>query len=150
MSCALTNGSQGTHAPSSPSAFKLDPNSDIVSSAVGGLCKDCMVLYAQADASTKDGKKVDIGSGVYSHHLIMINFGHPMVSPPVFVMCPNGLPGSMVPPLMASPKGGKSGNSMGGMGHGRHSRRQTAGASGSGMNIVPNDCAIADLFNSYY
>jgi hypothetical protein len=116
----------------SPFALKLDPNSDIVSSPVGGLCKDCMVLHAQADITTKDGTKVDIGSGVYSHHLIMINFGHPMIPPPVFVMCPNGFPGSMVPPLMAPPKAGKSGSNASAMAHGKGMKRQVnAGTSGT-------------------
>src|SRR5437868_5782646 len=94
------------------------------------MCKNCMVLYAQADLAKKDGTKADIGSGVYSHHPIMTDIGHPMVAPPVMVMCPNGLPGSLLPPLMPAPK--KSGGTpaaMGG-GHAGHMKRQVPGSGG--------------------
>ncbi len=115
-------------------ALKLDPNSDIISSGVNGLCKNCMVLYAQADLAKKDGTKADIGSGVYSHHLIMTDIGHPMVAPPVMVMCPNGRPGSMMPPLMPAPKRGGGAAAPAGMsgGHAGHMKRQ-APSSGGGL-----------------
>jgi hypothetical protein len=94
-----------------------------------------MVLYAQADLAKKDGAKVDIGSGVYSHHIIITNFGHSMVAPPVFSVCPNGRMGSMLPPLMPPPKGSKSGSEskggMGGVSHAR-SKRQSTGEGGFG------------------
>jgi hypothetical protein len=93
-----------------------------------------MVLYAQADLAKQDGTKADIGSGVYSHHLIMTDVGHPMVAPPVMVMCPNGRPGSMMPPLMPSPKKSGSAAAAAGAsgGHG-HMKRQ-APASGGGLS----------------
>src|ERR1700744_229809 len=94
-----------------------------------------MVLYAQADLAKKDGTKADIGSGVYSHHLIMTDIGHPMVAPPVMVMCPNGRPGSLLPPLMPSPK--KSGGAPAAMagGHAGHMvKRQAPAASGGGLS----------------
>lgn len=31
------------------------------------LCQNCMVLKAQADLADKDGKKMDIGSGLYRY-----------------------------------------------------------------------------------
>jgi hypothetical protein len=90
-----------------------------------------MVLYAQADLAKKDGTKADIGSGVYSHHLIMTDIGHPMVAPPVMVMCPNGRPGSMLPPMMPAPK--KDGAAGGMSGHAGHMKRQVP-ASGGGLS----------------
>jgi hypothetical protein len=87
-----------------------------------------MVLWSQVDLAKKDGSKADIGSGVYSHHLIMTNFGHPFVMPPIYITCPNGMPGLMMPPVMSSPKGAKPDASGGGMSHG-NSKRQLNGAS---------------------
>jgi hypothetical protein len=94
-----------------------------------------MVLYAQADLAKKDGTKADIGSGVYSHHLIMTDIGHPMVAPPVMVMCPNGRPGSMLPPLMPPPKKSSGGApaAMAG-GHAGHMVKRQAPASGGGLS----------------
>jgi hypothetical protein len=89
-----------------------------------------MVLYAQADLAKKDGTKADIGSGVYSHHLIMTDIGHPMVAPPVMGICPNGRPFSMMPPLMPAPK--KTGGAPAVMsgGHAGHMKRQVSAAGG--------------------
>lgn len=70
--------------------MKLDPNSDIFSSRVTGLCKDCMVLYAQADLAWKNGTKADISGGVYSHHILMVDIGHPMVDMPIISRCADG------------------------------------------------------------
>jgi hypothetical protein len=95
---------------------------------MNGFCKNCMVLWSQVDLAKKDGSKADIGSGVYSHHLIMTNFGHPFVMPPIYITCPNGMPGLMMPPVMASPKGTKADASGGGMSHGP-SKRQLNGGS---------------------
>jgi hypothetical protein len=127
-------------ASHTPTGFtlKLDPNSDIISSGVNGICNNCMVLYAQADLAKKDGSKADIGSGVYSHHVIVTNVGHSMVAPPVLTICPNGRKGSLLPPLMPSPKRSKSGSdakgSMSGMSHGR-SKRQATSENGFGALV---------------
>ncbi|QDS72520.1 hypothetical protein FKW77_000157 [Venturia effusa] len=74
------------HASVNPIMLKLDPTSDL-------LCQNCMVLKAQADLADRDGKKMDIASGVYSHHIIITNRGQAMVMPPAMIMCPNGMPG---------------------------------------------------------
>jgi hypothetical protein len=89
-----------------------------------------MVLWSQVDLAKKDGSKADIGSGVYSHHLIMTNFGHPFVMPPIYITCPNGMPGLMMPPVMSTPKGSNGDAVRGRMAHGP-SKRQLKGSNAS-------------------
>lgn len=63
--------------------FKLDSNSDLIKAPLGGLCKDCIVLFTQADVSDKDGNKLDLAnSGIYSHHILGTDYGRKMVPPP--------------------------------------------------------------------
>jgi hypothetical protein len=108
---------QATHAPLNNMILKLDSNSDLLTGSIKGFCKDCMILWAKVDLAHKDGSKANIGSGIYSHHLIMTNYGHPFVLPPSFITCPNGMPGTMMPPVMSASKDGKPGG-MSGMSHG--------------------------------
>jgi len=49
-----------------------------------------MILSAKADLATKDGKKADVGSGVYSHHIIMTTLGRAQIPPPTSIKCANG------------------------------------------------------------
>jgi hypothetical protein len=87
-----------------------------------------MVLWAQADLAAKDGSKVDIGSGVYSHHILMSSIGHaqvrPIVQPPA---CGNGKkPGSGFESLLGVGMNGMHGGGMSGKaGHGqtKHKRQ---------------------------
>jgi hypothetical protein len=86
-----------------------------------------MVLWAQADLATKDGSKVGIGSGVYSHHILMTDIGRsqvrPIVQPP---SCGNGKkPGGGFEALFSGVMGGMRGGGMGGMAsHGPPSRKR--------------------------
>jgi hypothetical protein len=124
--------------PSEGTALRLDPNSDVISSKVKGICSECIVLSAQTDISTKDGFKKDIGSGVYSHHIIMTSIGHVLIRPPTSIRCSDGRTGGFNFSGMG-PKGQGSaptGGAMAGMSHGGaapaapsghgHSKRQTA------------------------
>lgn len=77
----------GTHA----GALKLDPHSDIISSRVAGVCKECMVLSAKADLADKNGNKMESYTGVSSQFIIMTSLnGQRMASPAVAPNCPNG------------------------------------------------------------
>ncbi|KAF2395827.1 hypothetical protein EJ06DRAFT_255790 [Trichodelitschia bisporula] len=122
--------------------LKLDPASDVISTKISGLCTDCMVLFAKADLATKTGEKADIGQGVYSHHVIITDIGHPMVMMPVTVRCPGGgMGGFNFGGMMAGSKGGdaaaKGGSGMAGMSHGGHApvvqRRQASDSPLSGL-----------------
>ena len=109
--------------------MRLDSNSDMINTKLNGLCAGCMVLWAQADLSTKDGGKVDIGSGVYSHHILMAALGHSqvrqIVQPPA--CAPGKKPGSGFENLFGSITGGHGGgmSGMSGMsGRGHTSRKR--------------------------
>lgn len=70
--------------------LKLDRNSQIISTPIGGFCTNCMVLSANAEISDSKGVKVDGGSGVNSHYIVVTDIGHPMVVPPIRAGCANG------------------------------------------------------------
>jgi hypothetical protein len=100
----------------------MDPNSDIVSGYLSGVCRECMVLYAKGDLAKPDGTKNDIGSGIYSHHIFYNDVGNARgVLPPVVVKCTNGggfmgYGGFDFSNLMSKqPKGGSGHSTMGGI-----------------------------------
>ncbi|KAF2405524.1 hypothetical protein EJ06DRAFT_545987 [Trichodelitschia bisporula] len=67
--------------------IKLDPNSDAFGAKLSGLCKDCTVLFAEADIANKDGSRADVGTGIYTHHIIMVDYGRKMIDNPVLPHC---------------------------------------------------------------
>lgn len=82
-----------------------------------------MVLYAQADLAWKNGSKADIGGGVYSHHILMVDIGHPMVEMPIISRCADGSLGGVnfgKGKLSKQGPGGSSGSEMADMSHGSH------------------------------
>jgi hypothetical protein len=96
-----------------------------------------MVLWAQADLSTKDGGKVDIGSGVYSHHILMAALGHSMVRPIVQPPAcgPGKKPGTGFENLFGSITGmhGSGMSGMSGRAHPSRKRRIANGGKPSAM-----------------
>jgi hypothetical protein len=40
-----------------------------------GICTNCVVLSGNADATDKSGRRLELGDGVYNHHIIMSDFG---------------------------------------------------------------------------
>jgi hypothetical protein len=70
--------------------LKLDPFSDIISTRVNGVCTQCVVLSVSADITDGNGAKMELGSGVYSHHIISADFGRKMIGPPIYSVCPDG------------------------------------------------------------
>jgi hypothetical protein len=46
---------QGTHKQF---GLKLDRQSDMIENALGGLCKECMVLRAKIDITDEEGNKL--------------------------------------------------------------------------------------------
>ncbi|KAF2666845.1 hypothetical protein BT63DRAFT_457803 [Microthyrium microscopicum] len=123
----------GTHK-AVPNVVKLDKLSDVITTRVKGMCRECMVLYAQADVSDKTGKKMDIDKGVYSHHVIMADVGRVMVPVPAFAKCPDGSIGgfNFDPAKMAGGgmggAGGKAGHGDAGHGKSMLKKRQFAGS----------------------
>lgn len=113
----LTKPHQESHAVNGIQ-FKLDPNSDLIKTTLS-LCRDCMILWAQADIGDKDGVKLDLTSGIYNHHIIATDYGRRMVSPPIVARCADGRMGGFNFDLVGM-KGGMGG--MSGMSHGRPSR----------------------------
>jgi hypothetical protein len=65
----------------------MDQSSDIYNYQLSGICNDCMVLAAQATMSDKNGASTNIGSGVYTHHIIMTDRDRKPVPNPVAMKC---------------------------------------------------------------
>jgi hypothetical protein len=57
--------------PGLANGIKLDPNSDLVGGPISPPCSNCTVLKAVANWAYSDGKQADVGTGVYTHHIIM-------------------------------------------------------------------------------
>jgi hypothetical protein len=67
----------------------MDQSSELYNYALSGICTDCMVLAAGATMANKEGISVNIGSGVYTHHIIMTDIGRRQVPNPVAMECSN-------------------------------------------------------------
>jgi hypothetical protein len=127
------NAANSTHTEV-PGLLKLDKMSDVFSSRVKGICRDCMILYAQGDITNKEGKKVSVQDGVYSHHVIISDVGRTMVPMPAVARCPDGKIGgfNFNPATMLAGMGGGSKDSKGkdakgakgGMAKGGHSHKK--------------------------
>jgi hypothetical protein len=79
-----------------------------------------VVLAVSADVTDKNGAKLELSSGIYSHHIISADFGRKMIGPPVYAVCPDGKIGG----FNFSPASGGSGKPMSGfsgMSHGANS-----------------------------
>jgi len=74
--------SNGTHE-NSGALPKLDPNSDTVNTPVSGICNDCTALYAQARITMEDGSPAGISTGVYEHHVLILDSGRKPIPGPV-------------------------------------------------------------------
>jgi len=70
---------------------KFDKGSDMYNLILSGMCKDCVILSAKTQMAHKDLSPAEIGSGVYTHHIIMTDLGRPQIPSPVNINCP-GLP----------------------------------------------------------
>jgi hypothetical protein len=90
----------------------LDPNSDLIQTSLS-LCRDCIVLWTQADIGDKDGNKFDLNSGIYNHHILSTDYGRKMVPPPIVSRCADGRTGGFNFDLV----GMKGKGGMSGMGH---------------------------------
>jgi hypothetical protein len=66
---------------------KMDQSSDIYNYQLSGICHGCMVLAAQATISDRNGLSTNIGSGVYTHHIIMTDRNRKPVPNPVAMKC---------------------------------------------------------------
>lgn len=73
-------------------AVRLDPNSDLFTINLGGLCDQCMVLSARVDLALKDGSTADLTHGVYSHHILMNDIGTSTAAWPISVLCDDSDP----------------------------------------------------------
>lgn len=60
----------------------------MLTSLLSGICTECMVLSAQANAALIDGSKADISNGVYGHHIIMTDTSKKGIAPGVKPPCP--------------------------------------------------------------
>ncbi|KAF2674030.1 hypothetical protein BT63DRAFT_408254 [Microthyrium microscopicum] len=103
--------------------LKLDAQSDVLEDIVTGLCTNCMVLKGAAEVTDKEGKRLDLASKIYTHHVIVANFGDkPITRSPVngaTNSCPDGQK-----PKGGDAAGGMMGGMMGGAGSGHsHGRR---------------------------
>jgi hypothetical protein len=58
--------------PGFKNGIKLDPASDALSGPIAPPCSNCTVLKAVANLAYKDGKQADVGNGVYTHHIIIM------------------------------------------------------------------------------
>lgn len=107
--------STAKHAPPSINGLgiKLDPNSDTLSENIEAPCKDCTVHNAVASFAFQDGKPADTRTGVYQHHLIIVDFsGKLQLTPPVKPpQCSNGF--KIAPLPLDLIKSGKAGHMRG-------------------------------------
>jgi hypothetical protein len=87
------------------------------------VCKNCMVLWTQADIADKDGKKLDLTSGMYSHHILGWDYGRKMVSPPIVSRCADGRRGGFNFDLVGMKGANGMGHSHGGPGKGMKKRQ---------------------------
>ncbi|KAF2669195.1 hypothetical protein BT63DRAFT_424927 [Microthyrium microscopicum] len=107
-------GKNATHAgPGFSNGIKLDPSSDVLNGWISPPCTDCTVLKAVANLAYKNGTQADVGTGVYTHHIIISQVGRPQLIPPIFpVSCNSSLSGAKP---STAPK--QAGGSMAGHGH---------------------------------
>lgn len=68
----------------------MDPNSDIVTARMDGLCSDCMILEAGSVTTFQDGKRMGLSDGLYTHHIIFIDPVRAGVRTPLKPICGNG------------------------------------------------------------
>lgn len=129
---------KGKHATG---GLKLDAQSDVLEENLSGLCTDCMILGALGEVTDKQGKRLDLSSSIYTHHVIAVAQGKnkKMVMPPVNPMsssCPggkssgkgsSGLGGFDPSAMLGMGMSGKGG--MGGMSHGDPSPKMSKQAS---------------------
>jgi hypothetical protein len=67
-----TKLTQASHAtPGLLGGIKLDPSSDNINANLVSPCTNCTVLKAIANLAYRDGSQADVGSGIYTHHIIM-------------------------------------------------------------------------------
>jgi hypothetical protein len=55
--------------------LKLDKTSEAFSKMISGFCTDCIVLSAEAKTTDKDGKRMGVKEGIYTHHTIVTDIG---------------------------------------------------------------------------
>jgi hypothetical protein len=65
--------------------IKLDRNADNFSGKISRPCSDCTILKATANFAYKDGKQVDVGNGVYTHHILMLQVRFSMFKSPALL-----------------------------------------------------------------
>jgi hypothetical protein len=103
----------------------------MIESALGGLCKDCMVLGAKIDITDKNGNKLGLENQIYVHHIITMSLGRTMAMAPLFPSFGKGscagkssAGGGMG--MMSAPKsaGSADGAKAGGHSHGMLVKRQ--------------------------
>jgi hypothetical protein len=97
-----------------PGGLKLDSQSDVIEEIVAGLCNNCMVLKGTAEVTDKDGKRLDLASKIYTHHVIVADLGERAMVLPPLTPSANACPGGQKP---EDSTGGLLGG-MGGMSHG--------------------------------
>jgi hypothetical protein len=102
----------------------------MIENALGGLCRDCMVLGARIDITDKEGNKLGLENKIYVHHIITMALGRTMTMAPLFPALNRGscqgspMGGGMG--MMGAPKSTSSdqGPKTGGHSHGMLSKRQ--------------------------
>ena len=69
---------------------KLDPNSDVFSTGLAGICTECVILAAAGKVSDANGDPLGIEKGVYTHHIVLFDLGRPPVVLPLSPQCHKG------------------------------------------------------------
>jgi hypothetical protein len=100
------------------------------------------VLTVSADITDKAGTRLELGSGLYSHHIISADFGRAMIGPPIFSICPNGLPGGFNFESFAGVGKGAKPMSMFGIGGGNHGAKDGKGGGGHNMNSMKSNTVL--------
>jgi hypothetical protein len=105
--------------------FTLDPNGDSFNEVLSGICNDCMFLSGSTYATYEDGSRADISTGVYNHHIAVVDVGKTNIAPFDCKWNMTALLEGMASGYLASAATMGGAKPAGGMGHGKGRRRVT-------------------------
>jgi hypothetical protein len=99
--------------------FTLDPNGDEFNEVLEGICTDCMFLSGSTYVTYEDGSRADISTGVYNHHIAVVDVGKTNIAPFDCKWNMTGLLHDMSTGYLASASTMGGAGKSGGMSHGR-------------------------------
>lgn len=65
----------------------MDPSGIQLTGVIKGFCSDCTVLYGKATVVFENGTKATVDSGVYEHHVVVVDVAKSFSGGPKFILC---------------------------------------------------------------